>query len=117
MTDFAQMGTVLGAQAAIAQVVADGEQTIAQKNATIADYKAALLSEQIHAGALDHLVDVLMAELQRLDPANRLLKPTGKHFGDGRPQKQLSAVYADKFDALGKAKGLKRPETLRAQAK
>lgn len=117
MTDFAQMGTVLGAQAAIAQVVSDGEQTIAEKNATIAEYRSALVIEQVTRLALDAQVDALLAELRRVAPNSPLLQKTGRTFADGRAESKIARVYVDSFDKFAKAKGIRDPEKLREKVR
>lgn len=117
MVDFAQMGTVLGAQAAIAQVVADGEQTIAEKDRALFEHQAALTVEQLHAAGLKAQVAVLKSELARLDPGNRLLRKTGRHFNDGEAETVLSQVYYKGFDEAGVRKRVPNPSTLRARAK
>lgn len=117
MVDFAQMGTIIGAREAIAQVVSDGEQTIAQKNATIADYRGALLVEQVTRLALDAQVDALLAELRRVAPNSPLLQKTGRIFADGRAESKIARVYVDAFDKFAKAKGIRDPEKLREKVR
>lgn len=110
MIDYANIGTIIGARAAIAHVVADGEQTISQ-------FRGALAKEEMHSAGLGHLVDVLLAELKAAAPTHRLFKQTGKRYDTGRPQTQLSLLYEAKFDEAGRKRGVTFPEYLRSRAR
>ncbi len=110
MIDYANIGTILGARAAIAQVVEDGEQAIAQ-------FRGALAKEEMHSAGLNHLVEVLVAELRAVAPGHRLFKLTGKRFDSGHAQTQLSLLYEAKFDEAGRKRGVIYPEYLRSRAR
>jgi len=113
VVDFAQMGTVIGARDAIAQAVAEGAETIAYKNRVIAEHRAALAVEEADAAGLKAQVELLLAELRRVNPNSPLFAPTGRKFASGRAETKIGKVYIDAFDKSLRAKGVANPEAHR----
>ncbi len=117
MMDFEQMGTMMGAKAAINNVVADAHELVASKDAEIARLKSALAVEQMHTAGLAAQALALKAALERADPNNALLKKTGRVFPDGKPQVGLSLVYSKAFDDEGARRNIPQPNRFRKVAK
>ncbi|WP_069052676.1 hypothetical protein [Bosea sp. RAC05] len=113
--DFENMGTMIGARAAIDDVAARARAMSDAKDAEIARLKATLAVEIAHAAGLNASLDAMKAAMARVSPSEPLLAATGRVFTDGSKETRLSLVYAKAFDLAAKAKGLMNPERLRSQ--
>ena len=115
--DFEQMGTMLGAKAAIGQVAADANALVAQKNRDLAQVRGTLAVEEMHSAGLLAEVRALIEALEKVDPNNALLVKTGRKYPDGKLENRLGLIYDKAFDAEGAKQRIPDPHRYRKVAK
>ena len=111
--DFENMGTMLGAKAAISEIASNAQAALARKDTELAQVRGTLAVEQAYAAGLLAQVEALRAELRRAAPQSKLLAATGQVFESGQPVTHLAVIYTNAFDKKAREAGIKTPERYR----
>lgn len=104
MMDFEQIGTMMGARAAIREVSEGANQVIAEKDAELARVRGTLAVEEMHSAGLLAEVRALKAALEKAVPSHPALR-------------DLRVVYDRAFDAEGVRLKIPNPARYRKNIK